>query len=279
MAKTTSRRQAPKPDTQLKGLPFYNPVAIELRYSRELRALTRVMTKETDAAVRALFKSPDAKEFFAMDASIAIQAREMLSLLTIRFQHLFNTHADRMARRMIGAVDEQSRVALERSFKKLTGELTIKAAEIPLALKTIYEASVSENVDLIKSIPEQYLGRVKGAVNRSITGTGGIGPLVAEIKKYDGMTDRRAKNIALDQTRKAYQSANVERTKAAGVKKGIWVHVGGTKEPRPLHKGYNGKEFNLAEGAPIGDKGQHVQPGEEVNCRCTFIPVVDFEDL
>jgi SPP1 gp7 family putative phage head morphogenesis protein len=278
MTKTT-RRQAPKPETQLKGLPFYNPVAIELRYSRELRALTRVMTKETDAAVRALFKSPDAKEFFAMDASIAIQAREMMNLLTIRFQHLFNSHAERMARRMVGAVDEQSRVALERSFKKLAGELTIKATEIPPALKTIYEASISENVDLIKSIPEQYMGRIKGAVNRSITGTGGIGPLVTEIKKYGGMSDRRAKNIALDQTRKAMQSASIERSKSAGVKKGIWVHTGGTKEPRPKHKAYNGNEFNLAEGAPVGDKGQNVQPGEEPFCRCTFIPVVDFEDL
>lgn len=275
----TNRRQAPKAETQLKGLPLYNPVAIELRYSRELRALTRVMTKETDAAVRALFKSPDAKEFFAMDASIAIQAREMMNLLTIRFQHLFNSHAERMARRMVGAVDEQSRVSLERSFKKLAGELTIKTTEIPPALKTIYEASISENVDLIKSIPEQYLNRIKGAVNRSITGIGGIGPLVTEIKKYGGMSDRRAKNIALDQTRKAYQSANVERSKAAGVKKGIWVHTGGTKEPRQRHKDYNGKEFNLADGAPIGDNGENVIPGYPVNCRCTFIPVVDFEDL
>lgn len=274
-----SRRQAPKPETQLKGTPLHNPVSIELRYSRELRALARVMTKETDAAVRALFKSPDAKEFFAMDASIAIQAREMMNLLTIRFQHLFNSHAERMSRRMVGAVDAQSQAALNRSFKKMAGELTVKITEIPPALKTIYEASISENVDLIKSIPEQYLGKVKGAVNRSITGTGGIGPLIAEIKKYDGMTDRRAKNIALDQTRKAYQSANIERSKAAGVKKGIWIHTGGTKEPRPRHKAYNGKEFNLAEGAPVGDKGQNVQPGEEINCRCTFVPVVDFEDL
>lgn len=277
MAKT--RRQAPKPDQQLRGTPLHNPVSIELRYSRELRALTRLMTKETDAAVRELFKSPEAKEFFAQDASIAMMARGMLNVLTNRFENMFATHAERLARRMLGAVDEQSKAALNRSFGKLADSLTIKVAEMPPALKTIYEASVSENVDLIKSIPEQYLGKVKGAVNRSITGSGGIGPLITEIKKYDGMTDRRAKNIALDQTRKAYQSANVERTKAAGIKKGIWVHTGGTKEPRPLHRGYNGKEFNLAEGAPVGDNGKKVQPGEEVNCRCTFIPVVNFEDL
>lgn len=276
---TKTRRSAPKPETQLKGLPLYNPVAIELQYSRELRALTRVMTKETDAAVRALFKSPDAKEFFAMDASIAIQAREMMNLLTIRFQQLFNSHAERMARRMVGAVDEQSKVSLDRSFKKLTNELTIKTSEIPPALKTIYEASISENVDLIKSIPEQYLNRIKGAVNRSITGSGGLGPLVAEIKKYGGMSDRRAKNIAMDQVRRTYQVSNIERAKAAGVKKATWVHTGGTKEPRPKHKAFNGQVFELEKGAPVGDNGKWVIPGEEINCRCNFVIIVDFEDL
>lgn len=214
-----------------------------------------------------------------MDASIAIQAREMLNLLTMKFDSLYSRHAGIMARRMVGQVDAQSQATLMRSFKKITGELTLKVSDISPALRNIFEASISENVDLIKSIPSQYLDRIKGAVNRSITGTGGIGPLMDKIKKYGGMSERRSRNIALDQTRKAYQAVGIERTKAAGIKKGIWIHTGGTKEPRELHKGYNGKEFNLAEGAPIGDKGQNVIPGEEPFCRCTFSPVVDFEDM
>lgn len=282
MKKTMSskRRQAPNKPQQLRGNALHNPVSIEMRYSRELRALTRQMTSETRKAVAELFRSPDAKEFFAQDANIASQARQMLNLLTMRFQNLYSRHAEMMARRMLGEVDDASKAALLASFKKISGEVTLKVHEMPEQLKTIFEASVSENVDLIKSIPSQYLDRVKGAVNRSITGTNGsLTSLIGEIRKFDGITDRRARNIALDQTRKAFQSVNAERAKSAGVKKGIWVHTGGTKEPRPLHKGYNGKEFNLAEGAPIGDKGQNVMPGEEINCRCTFIPVVDFEDL
>lgn len=276
--KKPGRKPQPKPN-QLRGLPLYNPVSIEARYSRELQSLAREMTKETTVAVKALFRSPDAEEFFAMDASIAIQARELLNLLTMKFDRLYSRHSELMARRMVGQVDAQSQATLMKSFKKITGELTLKVSDISPALRTIFEASVSENVDLIKSVPSQYLDRIKGAVNRSITGTGGIGPLMDEIKKYGGMSERRSRNIALDQTRKAYQAVGIERTKAAGIKKGIWIHTGGTKEPRELHKGYNGKEFNLAEGAPIGDKGQNVIPGEEPFCRCTFSPVVDFEDM
>ena len=241
--------------------------------------MARQMTKEVTESVKAIFKTPEAEFFFAQDANVATDARRVLNLLSTRFERLYSQHAEVMARRMLDRVNEESRSAMMRSLKKLAGEVTIKVADISPTLRTMFEASISENVDLIKSIPAQYLDRVKGAVNRSITGTGGIGPLMDEIKKYNGMTERRARNIAIDQTRKTYQTTNLERAKASGVKKGTWIHTGGSKEPRPLHKAYNGKVFNLAEGAPIGDRGQNVIPGEEPFCRCTFVPVVDFEDL
>lgn len=256
----------PQQPKQLRGLALHNPVGIEERYSRELRKLAREMTKATQEAVKELFRTPDAKEFFAQDASIALQARQMLNLLTSRFDRLYTSYASRLARRMLGEVDEQSKANLRRSFKKMTGEVTLKVEDMPQGMRDMFEASISENVDLIKSIPTQYLDRIKGAVNRSITGTGGIGPLQEEIKKYGNMSERRSRNIALDQTRKAYQTVNIERSKAAGVKKGIWIHTGGTKEPRPSHKAFSGKEFVLSEGAPLGDKGENVVPGECVNC-------------
>lgn len=271
--------QPKPPNKQLRGNPLHNPVSIENRYARDLRALAKEMTRATKAEVMELFRSEDAREFFAQDASIAIRARQMLNLLSAKFDRLYSRHAEILSRRMVRQVDDQSKAALQQSFNKLTAEVTLKVSDMSPALRTMFEASVSENVDLIKSIPTQYLDRIKGSVNRSITGTGGIGPLMDDIQKYGGMTERRSKNIALDQTRKAYQTVNIQRTKDAGIKKGIWVHTGGTKEPRKLHREYNGKEFSLTEGAPIGDKGENVMPGECVNCRCTFVPVVNFEDM
>jgi SPP1 gp7 family putative phage head morphogenesis protein len=276
--KKLGRKPQPKPE-RLVGLALYNPVSIEAKYSRELVGLAQEMTRETKAAVKELFRTPEAAKFFAQDASIATDARRVMNLLTARFERLYSRHAEIMARRMLDRVDEASRTAMMRSLKKLSGEVTLKIADMTPALRTMFEASISENVDLIKSIPTQYLDKIKGAVNRSITGTGGIGPLMETIQKTGGVTERRARNIAIDQTRKAYQATNLERARASGIKKGTWIHTGGSKEPRPKHKAYNGKEFNLAEGAPIGDKGQNVIPGEEPFCRCTFCPVVDFEDM
>lgn len=279
MATKKPGRKAPPKNSLQKGLPLYNPVSIERRYAAELEAMARQMTKEVTESVKELFKTPEAEFFFAQDANVATDARRAMNLLSTRFERLYSQHAEVMARRMLDRVSEESRSAMMRSLKKLAGEVTLKVADISPALRTMFEASISENVDLIKSIPAQYLDRVKGAVNRSITGTGGIGPLMDEIEKYDGMTKRRSRNIALDQTRRAYQAINVERAKASGVKKATWVHTGGSKEPRPKHKAFSGKVFLLSEGAPIGDKGQNVIPGEEIACRCTMVPIIDFEDL
>lgn len=266
--------------SQLKGKPLHMPVSAGEQYSRRLRKLVKLMTDETRREVMALFRSDDAREYFATDANIAIQFREMLSLITVRFETLFARHGENIAKAMIDRTDEAAKLQLQNSFNAFVDAVTLRVDDMPAGMKEILAASVSENVDLIKSIPSQYLDKVKGAVMRSITTKeGGIGRLTEELQKYDGITKRRAGLIAMDQTRKAYQTVNLQRSRAAGVKKGIWVHTGGTKEPRKLHKDYNGKEFNLAEGAPIGANGEYVQPGQEPFCRCTWIPIVDFEDL
>lgn len=256
------------------------PVSAGEQYSRRLRKLVKQMTDETRREVMALFRSDDAREYFAADANIAIQFREMLSLLTVRFETLFERHGENIAKAMIDRTDEAAKLQLQNSFNSFVDAVTLRVDDMPSGMKEILAASVSENVDLIKSIPSQYLDKVKGAVMRSITTKeGGIGRLTEELQKYDGITKRRAGLIAMDQTRKIHSNINVARAKSSGVKRGIWVHTGGTKEPRKSHKEFNGKEFDLAKGAPIGDNGEYVMPSQCPFCRCTFIPVVDFEDL
>lgn len=273
------RRQKPATPNQRKGLPLHNPVSIEARYSRELVALSRQMAKETKAAALELFRSADAKQFFAQDASIAIQARQMLNLLSAKFTRLYSRHAQILARRMVSEVDDQSRASLMKSFQQLTGQVTLRIEDMP---RDMYEAAIENNVLLIKSIPERYLSDVSGSVLRSITDPngGGIGKLQDDLRKYQGISERKAKMIAMQETRRAYQNVNIERSKAAGVKKGIWIHTGGTKEPRPKHKAYNGREFDLSKGAPIGDKeGEWVLPSQSINCRCSWTPLFDFDDM
>jgi SPP1 gp7 family putative phage head morphogenesis protein len=149
-------------------------------------------------------------------------------------------------------------------------------------MEEVAKASVAENVSLIKSIPEQYFKDITGAVMRSITTGNGLADLVSEIDKYAGQTKRRAENLALDQTRKAYNSINKQRMQAIGVRQFEWIHSGGGQVPRESHLKISGHIFDFdkveeqqaALGVPERDRGI---PGFPVNCRCTMLPVINFE--
>jgi SPP1 gp7 family putative phage head morphogenesis protein len=115
---------------------------------------------------------------------------------------------------------------------------------------------------------------------RSITTGKGMEDLVPFLtKKYKGNI-RHARNVALDQTRKAYQSINTSRLKSMGVKSFIWIHSGGGKEPRQNHIKMSGNEYSFDNPPIIGVMyGENVRglPGDLPNCRCICKPVINFD--
>lgn len=145
-------------------------------------------------------------------------------------------------------------------------------------------ASIEESVSLIRSIPGQYLDRVAGAVTRSMQAGGSTKQLAGEIRSYAEMTFRRAKNIALDQTRKTYTSINIRQFQDAGIKKFKWIHVGGSVTPRHHHianypQGLNGGIFSL-DAPPVIDPKRGIRgfPAQLPFCRCIMTAVIDFDE-
>jgi SPP1 gp7 family putative phage head morphogenesis protein len=98
------------------------------------------------------------------------------------------------------------------------------------------------------------------------------------LQEYEGVTLRRARNIALDQTRKAYNNINKGRMQAIGVQKFEWVHSGGGQKPRELHIELDGQVFSFDDLPVIDERtGERGIPGQAINCRCTMVPVIEFE--
>jgi SPP1 gp7 family putative phage head morphogenesis protein len=210
-------------------------------------------------------------------------ARKLMNHLTAKFQALFNFKAGDLAESMVSGAAAVSKSSLHTSLKQLSGGLSLKTGVVPKGMEDVSKALIAENVSLIKSIPQQYFKDVTGSVMRSITVGRGIADLLPEIKKYQGQTERRAKNLSLDQTRKAYNSINKQRMQSIGVKQFEWVHSGGGQKPRESHLKIAGHIFDFenlesqqaALGVPKEDQGI---PGYPINCRCTMLPVIRFED-
>jgi SPP1 gp7 family putative phage head morphogenesis protein len=178
---------------------------------------------------------------------------------------------------MVKEAAAASRTQLHSSLQKMSGGMSLKTSVLDTPqLLNIYKASVTSNVALIKSIPSQYMDSVNGAVMRSITTGNGLQDLVPALEQYAGITHRRATNIALDQTRKAYNSINKGRMQDIGVEKFMWHHSGGGMHPREDHIQMDGNIYSFAN-LPVIDQntGERGIPGQAVNCRCTMSPVFE----
>ena len=143
-------------------------------------------------------------------------------------------------------------------------------------MRDIMDATVAENVALIRSIPQHYHTEVEVMVMQSVKAGRDLSQLSDNLEARYDITRRRAELIARDQNNKATASLNQARQVALGIEEGVWLHSHAGKEPRPTHVANNGKKFDIKKGWFDPDKRvrRHILPGELINCRCTWKAVV-----
>lgn len=268
-----------KPTAAIKGATLNNNAAVQDRYVKALNKLVVQMTRQTSRSLIRFFKSDTASEFFAQDASTASQARILTNAIQAKFEQLFNAKASGLAWKMVDDADKASSAQLFTSLKEMSGGLSMKTTVLTGPLKDITTAAVAENVALIKSIASQYMTQVNGAVMRSITTGNGLQELIPALQKYEGITVRRARNIAIDQTRKTFNTINKGRMQKLGVSKYEWIHSGGGQRPRQHHIELSGQIFSFDDPPVIDENtGERGIPGQLPNCGCTMRPVVTFDE-
>lgn len=142
-----------------------------------------------------------------------------------------------------------------------------------------YHAVAAEQVNLIKSIPQQYLTAVRSSVWESVRVGADMNALSKSLRKNYGVSVRRAALIARDQNNKAKAIIENTRRQELGIVKGIWMHSHGGKEPRPTHVEMDGKPYDLKKGMYDSAEGKFIWPGQLINCRCTSKSVIPgFDD-
>lgn len=275
----TKRRQAwaeAQGGASFRGQPLNPNVSVEARYAAALLRLVRQMQTETTAAMRRLEKAHPTGDS-AMDASLAAQARILTNALRRKFQAAFARQATTLAQKFTRDTEAASKGTLHASLKEMSGGISLKTSTINPAIREIVRAGVTENVALIKSIPDEYFLRLQGSIMRNIQKGEGTAGILRTVEALGMVTDKRARLIARDQTSKATTALNAARLKALNVRKFEWLHSGGGKEPRKLHEEMSGQVYDLDDPPVIDDKtGERGLPGQLINCRCRMIPVVDF---
>lgn len=269
-----------KPDA-IEGKPLVLNAAISERFTKEIKALMRVMHRDVAEGLAECFSTygQDAKN--SKGGSLVSPARILLNALLDKYNPAFTILAKKATARMIEQVNQNSATSLKMSLKDVSKDLTVKTDFMGERLHEITKSATEESVGLIKTIPQTYFNAVQKAVMNSISKDGkGIADLKRFLTPIYQGNERKAELVALDQTRKVYQRINSERMKQLGIKKFKWLHSGGGAVPRALHVELSGQIFSFDNPPEIGEMyGQKVHglPGDLPNCGCRMSPVFDFE--
>lgn len=245
--------------------------------SKEIRRIIRDAYEVPEVEVRQLVDVMDARQDFNPAEVIALKLGQMLE----RWASIFDEGAKVIASKMISATIKRSDRELPKSLKDVSLDLTLKPSP---AFNTYMDAATQEAAALIKRVPGEFIPNVQQDVMRSITQGKGLQDLVADLDKREVKVKNWSKNVARDQTRKAYATVNRVRLQEAGVRKFKWIHSGGSNDPRSHHlrrwpAGLNGGIFSFEDPPIIDPKtGERGLPGQLPYCGCTFSPVIDLEE-
>jgi len=238
---------------------------VESWYRRKLDK----MVKELNDSVTYWVKADYNKSGLAQDASPVRALQSAFRKLAKRWTKRFDDMADKLAAKFADATMVNSDVSLSTAFKDIGVTVQFKMTE---PMNNALQAVIAENVNLIKSIPEQYLTQVETLVMQSAGRGRDLGYLADELQKRYGITKRRAALIARDQNNKATSVMQVARQTSLGITEGIWHHSHAGKVPRPSHVRASGTKFDLSKGLLLD--GEWLLPGEAINCRCTWSAVI-----
>lgn len=245
---------------------------LEKLYKRKLIELLDCMHKSIAYWVLASYKAnPPAMIALAQDATSSAQLNKTMAALKKRWLKNYDQGSKELARYFAKSVAKRTDAQLKAILKQAGFSIDFTMTR---AQRDIAGAVVHENVALIKSIPEQYLKNVEGAVMRSVQKGMDVGGLQAELQKTYHVSRKRASLIARDQNSKANSSFDRCRQLELGVEKAVWIHSHGGKKPRPSHLANDGKVYDVSKGWFDPDEQAWIQPGELINCRCVSEAII-----
>jgi SPP1 gp7 family putative phage head morphogenesis protein len=159
------------------------------------------------------------------------------------------------------------KVQLDRQVRAAVG-VPFSAVEKPTTDRM--PGFITENVSLIKTVPERYFEGVQDVVRQAFAEGWSTDRLTAAVSERGQVADSNARRIARDQVGKLNAQVNQDRQEALGVTGYIWRGVLDQRE-RDAHTDREGKHFDW------DDPPEDGHPGEPVQCRCSAEP--DFDSI
>ena len=158
---------------------------------------------------------------------------------------------------------------VQTQFDYYTGEL----------YRTMMERWVEDNVALIKTIPQESLGRMRQIVLEGYRNGETTTAIVKQIQRTYSVDRRHAQLLARDQIAKLNGDITQQQQQDAGVVEYVWS-TSGDSRVRPSHAALNHKRFRWDDPPVVDEKtGRRCHPGKDYQCRCCALPVFNIKTV
>lgn len=189
-------------------------------YRSELNALVRNMSQQLYAVLRPELSR--LKPQYTGDSLVTLDGwtDDILAVIrrvsSIFATNLFDQQARRVAAGTISRAEADNAEDFRKSVNRAVG-VDFSLITKPKGMVDYLEASTAENVNLIKSIPQEYFQRVETIVLGGMKS--GLAPtaIAKQIQEQTGVSARRAKLIARDQVSQLNSDLTRQRQTAAGI--------------------------------------------------------------
>jgi uncharacterized protein with gpF-like domain len=253
--------------------PVRPNAGIEAAYRKRLFRLVDDMHRSILYWISATYRANE--PLLAADATPAYFLRKSMAELRARWQKKFDDGAMKLAEAYADKIRRYTDGSLGGALRDAGFSIKFK---MNAPMKDAYQAVIGEQVGLIRSIASEHLTQVETLVMQSVQTGRKLDELAEQLQARFKVTKKRAALIARDQNNKATATLTRTRQLTLGITEARWRHSSAGKVPRPSHvaagrqDGGRGQRYKIAEGCLID--GQHILPGELINCRCVAAAII-----
>lgn len=228
---------------------------IERLYGRQLRSLARHVGELIEGY------------------EVSAEALPGLTELLRSYARALKPWAMRIARQMIGQVDDADRNSWRALGNAISGQLhrDLQRTDIGNRVRELLELQVG----LITSIPTEAAERVHNLTIEALESSARAKEAAADIANSTHVTASRALLIARTETSRTATALLQARAESIGSTHYRW-RTAGDSDVRAGHKAMEGRicEWKNPPAVRTGEKIYHHHPGEIFNCRCWAEPII-----
>lgn len=237
-----------------------SPLAIERAYIKRLKQLSTDINKSVLWWANARLNKNISKN---IGNQLAFEFNALLDE--------WDKKTNEVAKALAKKISKQVKNYVDLNLNSQNPEFKLKAVtkQSKNALSAIYQ----NNLALIKTIPSDIIERYRSAYLNNVNNFDRE-QIYRLAKTYQGISNRRAKTIARDQTQKAVSSFTQARAEQLGFEYYEWVTAGDERVSKE-HKHLNGRVYRYdTPTAKIDSYGNVGHPSQRVNCRCSMVSVI-----